>query len=279
MRYILYEIKKHVSFRETWVAYALGIGYLILGMRNYRDLTGNVQQAWYGWHQYIWLFGANLAMFLVIIGMSRIMSYERERRTDSVLLTTARGRNKLFFSRIGFAAIYAAVIVVVFGVTTFIHQFARLGFEGAFDSLKDSSNYFGIDGEASITNIGFGVLRHCLFYLSVLYLTYLVMLISQLTKRPVITICICGAAYVFPVAYYVLGFDFLSDRLEAVAEFISRCSFGGFMMLESYSWGRTFDICYDDWIGNLWKPVLFVVTAILVELTLLWVLWRRKERK
>ena len=29
MRYILYEIKKHVSFRETWVAYALGIGYLI----------------------------------------------------------------------------------------------------------------------------------------------------------------------------------------------------------------------------------------------------------
>ena len=278
MRHILYEIKKHVSFRETWVAYALGIGYLISSMWNYRDLTGNVQQAWYRWHQHIWLYGANLAMFLVIIGMSRIMSYERERRTDSVLLTTARGRNKLFFSKIGFAAIYAAVIVVVFGVTTFVHQFGILGFEGVFDSLKGSI-YFRVDGEASITNIGFGVLRHCLFYLSVLYLTYLVMLISQLTKRPVVTICICGAAYVFPVAYYVLGFDFLSDRLEAVAEFISRCSFGGFMMLESYSWGRTWDFCYDDWIGNLWKPILFVVTAILVELTLLWALWRRKERK
>lgn len=278
MRYILYEIKKHVSFRETWVAYALGIGYLIANMWNSSDFTGNVQQAWYVWHQHIWLFGANLAMFLVIIGMSRIMSYERERRTDSVLLTTARGRNKLFFSKIGFAAIYAAVIVVVLGITTFIYQFGILGFEGVFDSLKGST-YFWIDGEAAITNIGFGVLRHCLFYLSVLYLTYLVMLISQLTKRPVVTICICGAAYVFPVAYYVLGFDFLSDRLEAVAEFISRCSFGGFMMLESYSWGRTRDFYYDDWIGNLWKPVLFVVTAILVELTLLWALWRRKERK
>ena len=69
MRHIANELKKHVSFRETWVGYILGTFYLVSALAAYWDTIQYAPQRWLGMFQNINLYGSNFSAFLVIIGI------------------------------------------------------------------------------------------------------------------------------------------------------------------------------------------------------------------
>ncbi len=279
MRHIVNELKKHVSFRETWVGYILGTFYLVSALAAYWNTVQYAPQRWHGMFQNIKLYGSNFSVFLVIIGIARIMCYERERNTDVLLFTSAYGKRKAFFSKIGFAAAYSAVVVAVLGTVSIICDGYTFGFKNALGYIDGASGCFYVEeGAATMPNLVFCIFQYFLLYLGVLYLTYFVMLLSQITKRPVLAMCISGVVYVVSVAYDILGVDKLSGIAEKIADILWQYGFAGFMMLESYSWGK-WGPYYDEWISDLWKPILFVCCVIVFEICLMWVLWSRKDRK
>lgn len=280
MRHIANELKKHVSFRETWVGYILGTFYLVSALAAYWDTVQYAPQRWHGMFNNIELYGSNFSAFLVIIGIARIMCYERERNTDVLLFTSAYGKRKAFFSKIGFATAYSAVVVAVLGTVSIICDGYTFGFKNALGYIDMATVCFYVEeGAATMPNLVFCIFQYFLLYLGVLYLTYFVMLLSQITKRAVLAMGISAVAYVIPVSYYILGRHEFSGITEKIAETVWQYSFAGFMMQESYSWGKIWGICYDEWISNLWKPILFVCCVIVFEICLLWVLWSRKDRK
>ena len=106
MRSIFYEAKKHLSFRETWVGYILAVGFLIISVKNTVYTIPDVAEQWNNIFQDIYTYGATLSAFLVAIGISRLMCYEHERKTDAILYTATNGRRISFLSKMGFAVLY-----------------------------------------------------------------------------------------------------------------------------------------------------------------------------
>lgn len=53
--------------------------------------------------------------------------------------------------------------------------------------------------------------------------------------------------------------------------------FGGFLLQESYSWPWKM-----GWPGNwtdVWKPIMLVVTMTILEFSVLWLVWKKRDRK
>ena len=271
MRSILCEAKKHLSFRETWVGYILGIGYLLLSLKVTEETVPNIGQRWYSMYQNIYSYGAMLSAFLVVICISRLMCYERERKTDALLYTAANGRKITFWSKIGFAAIFCALIVVIIGSVSIVFHGSSFGFEGASSPITECL-YFSVDGCPTIPKLAYCLFQYLLLYLGVLYFAGFVMIIAAITKRTALTIFLSGGTYLALIAYYVVGYRFFRGTALQIGDTVWDFSFAGFMMQESYSWSSGL------W-SDIWKPILVVLCMILAEAVLLWIIWRRKDRK
>ena len=271
MRSILCEAKKHLSFRETWVGYILGLGYLILSLKVTTETIPNIGQRWYAIYQNIYSYGAMLSAFLTVIGISRLMCYEHERKTDALICTAAEGRRTSFSSKIGFVAMYCAVIVIIIGIVSILYHCSSFGFEGALSPITECL-YFSVEGCPTIPKLAYCVFQYLLLYLGVLYFAGFVMIIAAITKRTALTIFLSGGTYLALIAHYVVGYRFFRGIALQIADTVWDFSFAGFMMQESYSWSSNL------W-ADIWKPILVVLCIILIEGVLLWMLWHRKDRK
>lgn len=276
MRSILFEAKKHLSFREPWVGYILGLGYLLLSLYVTKETIPDIGQRWCSMYQNIYSYGATLSAFLVVVCISRLMCYEQEQKTDALLYTAANGRNITFWSKIGFTAIFCALIVVIIGCVSIIFHGSSFGFEGAFSPITECL-YFRLEGCPAISKLAYCIFQYFLLYLGVLYFAGFVMIVATLTKRTALTICISGGAYLALLIHYLAGSRLLRGTALAIANTVWRFSFAGFMLQESYSWTSIPNLP-GEW-SNVWKPILLVICIVLAECILLWQLWRKKDCK
>ena len=275
MRSIFYEAKKHLSFRETWVGYILAVGFLIISVKNTVYTIPDVAEQWNNIFQDIYTYGATLSAFLVAIGISRLMCYEHERKTDAILYTATNGRRISFLSKMGFAVLYCAAVVIIIGAVSIVIHASIFGFENAFSDIE-YCRYF-INKAPSVSNLVYGIVQYLFLFLGVLYFAGFVMLVATLTRRTALTICISGGTYLALLIYYLVGSSFLRGISIDIADTVWRFSFAGFMLQESYS---RFPVL--NWVGewsSAWKTVLLVIGIVLAEGVLLWQLWRKKDRK
>lgn len=276
MRSVLYEAKKHISFRETWVGYILAVGFLCIALKNTAYTIPDVAGQWNSLFQDIYVYGATLSAFLVAIGISRLMCYEHERKTDALLYTATNGRSISFLSKIGFAVMYCAVAVVIIGTVSIVIHGSSFGFEKAFSNIEYCP-YFMNEGLPTVSNLVYSIVQYLFLFLGVLYFAGFVMIVATLTKRTALTICISGGTYLAFLIYYLAGSSLLRGTAIDIAYTVWRFSFAGFMLQESYSWTST-----RNWPGewsNVWKPILLVLGIVLAEGVILWLLWRKKDRK
>ena len=75
-------------------------------------------------------------------------------------------------------------------------------------------------------------------------------------------------------AYSAVGFR-LPEFLRVPIGVLYRFGFGGYLLLESYSWtSRGFPGLWPD----VWKPVLLGIGMILLEFFVFWRIWGRKAK-
>ena len=146
----LVETKKHLSFREARVGALIALGFLILMLN--------------GIFQDIRTYGATLTAFLLVTGLSRLMCYERERKTDALLFTAANGKKIVFFSKTGFAALYCFLSVTLIGTVSLLVHGASFGFADASGPVKYCP-YYSVEGLPPMSNLVYGIVQYLFLFL------------------------------------------------------------------------------------------------------------------
>ncbi len=275
MRIVLCEAKKHLSFREAWAGYLIALGFLILMLKNTVYETADVSEQWFGMYQDIRTYGATLTAFLLVMGLSRLMCCERERKTDALLFTAADGRKITFFSKIGFAALYCLLTVAVLGAVSLSVHGASFGFADASSPVK-LCPYYREEGLPPMSCLGYAVVQYLFLFLGALCMAGFILILAVLTRRTAVTMGVCGGAYLVLLVYYYMNGGPLRGAALTVADTVFRFSFVGFMVQDTFAWGSLVNL--PGLWSDVWKPVLMVLCIILAEGVLLWALWRRKAK-
>ena len=267
------EARKQRAFREVWVGYLLAA--LLLFVFIYNDsgsLTVDLKNSWYLIQQDIHRYVGALTAFLLVIGLSRLMCYETERSTSGLIGTATHGPNLTWGAKVGLSILYCVVIVLVLGIVNLGLHGALIGFQDAFMPASNCVYFESVP----LTNITFCAVQYVFLLLGALYFAGFILIVATISKNTVFTISFCGGLCLASLGYqFVLSFR-LNGMLGQICGFIFRFSFFGFMQLESYRWSSII-----GWTGqweNVWKPVLFVLSAIIFEFAVLWLLWRRKAK-
>lgn len=291
MQLIWNEARKQRAFREVWVGYLLAALFLsvfiytdsgdLTSVFIYADsggLTVDLKISWFLIQQDIRRYVGALTAFLLVIGLSRLMCYETERNTSGLIGTAAHGPSLTWSAKAGLAILYCVVVVLVLGIVNLGLRSALIGFQDAFMPVSMCLYFQSVP----LTNITFCAVQYVFLLLGALYFAGFILIIAAISKNTVFTISLCGGLYLAALCYQFV----LSSRLERmlgrvgglidqICDFIFRFSFCGFMQLESYSWSS---IGLSGQWENVWKPVLFVLSAIIFEFAVLWLLWRNKSK-
>lgn len=278
MQSILDESRKQRAFREAWIGALLAVLFLsVFIFMDSADLGS--PDSWYLIQQDIHRYVGVLTAFLLVIGLSRLMCYETEQKTAGLIGTAAYGSSSTWRSKTGLSILYCAAVVVALGTATLGIQSAQIGFQNALTPVSDCVYFENVP----LSNISFCILQYVFLLLGALYFAGFILIVAAVTKRTAFTISLCGGSYLMLLCYQFFVDDLLQSSrahicrvIEPICAFLFRFSFCGFMQLESYRWTATL-----GWIGqweNVWKPILFVLAAIVTEFAILEIIWRRRAK-
>lgn len=268
MQLVLSEARKQRSFREVWVGYLLAI--LLLSVFIYSD-SGELRMnsSWFQIQQDIHRYVGVLTAFLLVIGLSRLMCYETEQKTAGLIGAAAYGPSLTWWAKAGLSFLYCIAVVLVLGAVTLGIRGALIGFQDAFTPVSECIHFESVP----LSNLAYCIVQYGFLLLGALYFTGFILIVATLTKRTSFTVFLCGGIYLASLCYqFVIGYR-LKGLAAQICKAIFQFSFCGFMQLESYRWF--------GWTGqweNVWKPIVFVLFATVLEFAVLWILWRRKAK-
>ena len=265
---VLGEAKKHRAFREAWVAYILGGIFLLISL--YQNDGGLYK--WIIVQQNIHTYGATLTAFLIAVGLPRLICYEGERGTDSLIRTSDSGCFHTWKAKVLFTIIYCAAVVFFIGTFSLLANGSSFGFEGALSKVEECL-YYRAENLPPMSNIAYCILQYVFLFLGTLYFAGFVLILAAITKRTALTIFVCGATYLVCLVYEYAGHIF-SGVADSVIGFFHRYGFGAYLLHSSYSWGG-FAGSWD----NVWKPIMLVIVMTILEFYGLWLIWRRRATK
>lgn len=267
MQLVLSEARKQRSFREVWVGYPLAI--LLLSVFIYSDSEGLEYGGWYFIQQDIHRYVGVLTAFLLVIGLSRLMCYEREQKTAGLVGTATHGPAFTWRAKAGLSLLYCTAVVLVLGAVTLGIRGALIGFQGAFAPVSECVHFESVP----LSNLAYCIVQYGFLLLGALYFTGFILIAATLTKRTSFTIFLCGGIYLASLCYQFVIEHRLRGLAYQICKAIFQFSFCGFMQLESYRWF--------GWRGqweNVWKLIVFALLATALEFAVLWLLWRRKAK-
>lgn len=149
-----------------------------------------------------WIYGADFQRMstflsaLVIVGIATIFSSDYQNNTESLVLSSKFGKNKLVTSKILSSLIFSTIIFV-FVNCVFLSFVALYKFKG-WDQPLNSLRYFEAT-PYNITVIEYYIRALIFSFIGVILFTLVVMLISLLIKNNVLSMLISLGIYYIPV--------------------------------------------------------------------------------
>ena len=279
---LLGEARKHLAFREVWVALALTLVYFAVFAKPMSD----VETRWLITQNEIYRMGNIGVAFMLITTLPRLVTCEGDYGTRALICASRHGARDRFRAKLGYAAIYCLLSVLlgmVFGLGV---SAGGYGFDGAFEPVAEAQ-YYSVRLTPGLTNIGYCLLQYLFFYVGALYFAAFVLLVAALTRRAALTVGLCTLLYVYGVLcntgvmVTMVGDSWLINaayvlNLLLPTGFITHESFNALYFdphLMPYSHrGGGGDLGY-VWIALLYA---FAVTALIVFA--LWRVYRRRDR-
>lgn len=279
------EARKHRALREVPVTLVLALVYFILNAEPQNPVQGQ-RTLWFLTQQDIRAGVGTGVAFLTAVGLPRLMTCERELGTGELIRSSRRGAAYTFGAKLGYAAIYCLLSVLlgmVFGLGV---SGSGFGFEGAFEPVEEAS-YYDVSLTPGLTNIGYCLLQYLFFYVGALYFAAFVLLVAALTRRAVLTVGLCTLLYVYGVLCNTSIIVSLvgGSRIADAAYVLNLLLPTGFITHESFN-ALYFDPHFMPYshrgtggdLGYVWIALLyaFAVTALIVFA--LWRVYRRRDR-
>ena len=189
------EARKHRALREVPVALVLALVYFILNAEPQNPVQDQ-RTLWFLTQQDIRAGVGTGVAFLTAVGLPRLVTCERELGTGELIRSSRRGAAYTFGAKLGYAAIYCLLSVLLgmafgLGVSGF-----GFGFEGAFEPVAEAL-YYDVNLTPGLTNIGYCLLQYLFLYVGTLYYAALVLLIAALCRRAVPAVILSGGLHVF----------------------------------------------------------------------------------
>ena len=279
------EARKHRALREVPVALVLALVYFILNAEPQNPVQDQ-RTLWFLTQQDICAGVGTGVAFLTAVGLPRLMTCERELGTGELIRSSRRGAAYTFGAKLGYAAIYCLLSVLlgmVFGLGV---SGSGFGFEGAFEPVAEAF-YYDVSLTPGLTNIGYCLLQYLFFYVGALYFAAFVLLVAALTRRAALTVGQCTLLYVYGVLCNtgVMVTLLAGSRIADAAYVLSLLLPTGFITHESFN-ALYFDPHFMPYshrggggdLGHVWIALLyaFAVTALIVFA--LWRVYRRRDR-
>ena len=279
------EARKHRALREVPVTLVLALVYFILNAEPQNPVQGQ-RTLWFLTQQDIRAGVGTGVAFLTAVGLPKLVTCERELGTGELIRSSRRGAVYTFGAKLGYAAIYCLLIVLlgmVFGLGV---SGSGFGFEGAFEPVEEAF-YYDVNLTPGLTNIGYCLLQYLFFYVGALYFAAFVLLVAALTRRAALTVGLCTLLYVYGVLCNTSIIVSLvgGSRIADAAYVLNLLLPTGFITYESFN-ALYFDPHFMPYshrgtggdLGYVWIALLyaFAVTALIVFA--LWRVYRRRDR-
>ena len=279
------EARKHRALREVPVALVLALVYFILNAEPQNPVQDQ-RTLWFLTQQDIRAGVGTGVAFLTAVGLPRLVTCERELGTGELIRSSRRGAAYTFGAKLGYAAIYCLLSVLlgmVFGLGV---SGSGFGFEGAFEPVAEAF-YYDVNLTQGLTNIGYCLLQYLFFYVGALYFAAFVLLVAALTRRAALTVGLCTLLYVYGVLCNTSIIVSLvgGSRIADAAYVLNLLLPTGFTTHESFN-ALYFDPHFMPYshrgtggdLGYVWIALLysFAVTALI--LFALWRVYRRRDR-
>ena len=159
------------------------------------------------------------------------------------------------------------------GAASLLVNGGAFGFEGALSPVARCV-YFADTALPPMSNLAYCALQYGFLLLGALYFAGFILIVAALTRRTALSLFLCGGSYLLFFAYSAVGHQ-LPEFLRVPLDALYRFGFGGYLLLESYSWtSRGFPGLWPD----VWKPVLLGIGMILLEFFVFWRIWGRKAK-
>ncbi len=249
------EARKHRALREAPVALVLALVSFILNAEPHNPVQDQ-RTLWFLTQQDIRAGVGTGVAFLTAVGLPRLVTCERELGTGELIRSSRRGAAYTFGAKLGYAAIYCLLSVLlgmVFGLGV---SGSGFGFEGAFEPVEEAV-YYDVSLMPGLTNIGYCLLQYLFLYVGTLYYAALVLLIAALCRRAVPAVILSGGLHVFSMLCSTdtigrfLGYDIgnAAFRLHLLLP-------GGFVLHDSFNtrYWSSLPQCAAS-LGCVWKPL------------------------
>ena len=218
--------------------------------------------------------------FLTAVGLPRLVTCERELGTGELIRSSRRGAAYTFGAKLGYAAIYCLLSVLlgmVFGLGV---SGSGFGFEGAFEPVAEAF-YYDVSLTPGLTNIGYCLLQYLFLYIGTLYYAALVLLIAAICRRAVPAVILSGGLHVFSMLCSTdtigrfLGYDIgnAAFRLHLLLP-------GGFVLHDSFNarYWEPLPQCAAS-LGCVWKPLSFALAMTAALVLALWLIYKRRDKR
>lgn len=273
------EARKHRALREVPVALVLALVYFILNAEPQNPVQDQ-RTLWFLTQQDIRAGVGTGVAFLTAVGLPRLMTCERELGTGELIRSSRRGAAYTFGAKLGYAAIYCLLSVLlgmVFGLGV---SGSGFGFEGAFEPVEEAF-YYDVNLTPGLTNIGYCLLQYLFLYVGTLYYAALVLLIAALCRRAVPAVILSGGLHVFSMLGSTdtigrfLGYDIgnAAFRLHLLLP-------GGFVLHDSFNtrYWSSLPQCAAS-LGCVWKPLSFALAMTAALVLALWMIYKRRDKR
>lgn len=273
------EARKHRALREVPVALVLALVYFILNAEPQNPVQDQ-RTLWFLTQQDIRAGVGTGVAFLTAVGLARLMTCERELGTGELIRSSRRGAAYTFGAKLGYAAIYCLLSVLlgmVFGLGV---SGSGFGFEGAFEPVEEAL-YYDVSLTPGLTNIGYCLLQYLFLYIGTLYYAALVLLIAALCRRAVPAVILSGGLHVFSMLCSTdtigrfLGYDIgnAAFRLHLLLP-------GGFVLHDSFNtrYWSSLPQCAAS-LGCVWKPLAFALAMTAALVLALWLIYKRRDKR
>ena len=273
------EARKHRALREVPVALVLALVYFILNAEPQNPVQDQ-RTLWFLTQQDIRAGVGTGVAFLTAVGLPRLVTCERELGTGELIRSSRRGTAYTFGAKLGYAAIYCLLSVLlgmVFGLGV---SGSGFGFEGAFEPVAEAL-YYDVTLTPGLTNIGYCLLQYLFLYVGTLYYAALVLLIAALCRRAVPAVILSGGLHVFSMLGSTdtigrfLGYDIgnAAFRLHLLLP-------GGFVLHDSFNtryWSSLPQHAAS--LGCVWKPLAFALAMTAALVLALWMIYKRRDKR
>lgn len=148
-----------------------------------------------GYDEFIWDYklAAVLAVMLAIIGISPVFSSDYAEKTDSLILTSRYGKNKLIRAKIYAAVIFAGTACLLLTAVCFLANGFCFSFQG-FDKSYMLINHGAEDYQGNLSVGSFSLIYILLVFTAVMITAFITMLLSS-KFLPFITVIVSAAFF------------------------------------------------------------------------------------